>query len=146
MRGTKAFVVRESIPRRFQSDVVENPSVQFSLFFPLGQKDLISKESSQPTQDGSINCKIEAVAPYCGLMLAGRSSRDLVNMKPMTQVFMLPQPLLPNYNMRVAGFVFTLKLQLTYLTNTKQVQAGDLLVLPFDGGCDDIILDAAPKK
>ena len=37
--------------------------------------------------------------------------------------------------MNLAGFYFNLTVELPVLTNTVVVERGDLLVLPFDGGC-----------
>ena len=59
----------------------------------------------------------------------------MVNMIPYTDEHTLPHPVGKIYNV---GFTFGLKVTHTFVTNSKELHAGDLLVLPYDGGTAQI--------
>ena len=75
------------------------------------------------------------VAPFWAVILTDRDNQQLVNMRPYQDEYTMIAPVAKCYNM---NFMAGMKIHLTFLTNMRDIQAGELLVLPFDGGCPEV--------
>ena len=82
------------------------------------------------------------ISPFWAVMLAGRSDDDMVNMVPCLEEYKFPAPNGKEHgDVKCAEF---LKLNIPFLTNTRQLKSGELLVLPFDGGLQQIVCETYP--
>ena len=83
------------------------------------------------------------ISPYWAVMLTDRDNADKVNMHPYVDRHTFPTP-----NASVADLVSHVKLtvQLPFLGNQRDLVAGELLVLPFDAGCPEIMSVPPPLK
>ena len=79
--------------------------------------------------------RVGCVAPFWVVMLTDRDNQQLVNMHPYQDEYRAPHPVANCFNFK---FSAAIKITLPFLTNNNDLQVGDLLVLPFDGGCDEI--------
>ena len=114
--------------------------IDYTSFSPLCWEDLV-------VSDGP--CKpysSKPVAPFWGVLLSGRRRSDdapAVNMTARSQHIKMAAP--QNYDeitktVTPTGYCLSLKIDATYLVNTKDLEENDLLVLPYDGGADTIVL------
>ena len=101
---------------------------QFFVYSPLGRKGL-----AKPDVSGTITWS--HVAPYWAVMLTDRDASELVNMHSHVDDFRLPHPVAKIYPM---NFPVNMSVRMPFLTNDLAVKAGALLVLPFDGGLEEI--------
>ena len=75
-------------------------------------------------------------------MMAGRDTKDMVNMRPCLEDYKIsnPQP-------QAHGewrWPSTMNASYPFLTNSRDLASGDLLVLPFDGGVREIFCESFP--
>ena len=105
-------------------------------FSPLSYQDLVERDSPIAPYRG------KPVAPFWGVPLASRKSKSLVNMTACSQHIKVQEPKFQDEgsSSRLPGWLLSLKLVAPYLTNTVDIEEGGLLVLPFDGGADSIVL------
>ena len=75
-------------------------------------------------------------------MLTDRDNQQLVKMHPYTDEYNVPRPEAKRFNFKSSC---SIEVTLPFLKNNKGLQAGDLLVLPFDGGCTEIS-SASPSQ
>ena len=75
------------------------------------------------------------VSPFWAVMLTDRNNAKLVNMHPYVEEYKLPSPVADVFPMK---FHVNIKITLPFLTNKESLVPGELLVLPFDGGCNQI--------
>ena len=86
----------------------------------------------------------EHIPPFWAVMLAGRDTLHMINMIAYVEEYQWQAPLCKLYGLVQTGH--TLKLKLPFLTNTRDLDVGELLVLPFDGGIDSIWVDRFPPN
>ena len=68
-------------------------------------------------------------------MLTDRDNQQLMNMHPYVEDFRLDHPTGEHFNMTSR---VKMKIRLPFLTNKTALVPGELLVLPFKGGCNEI--------
>ena len=127
MKGVKFSVISRSRGHASQRDAHQQ---NFLMFSPCGGKELVT--SSGGASDSS---RVGYIAPFWALLMTDRDKDDLVNTLPCTDENTLPHPVGKHYNV---GFACGLKVIHTFVTNSKELHAGDLLVLPYDGGTAQI--------
>ena len=74
--------------------------------------------------------------PFWALMLAGRDECDLVNMKTHMEEYTCFNPKAKHHG--EISFGSTTNLVMPFVCNDCDLAAGDLLVLPFNGGLPEI--------
>ena len=85
---------------------------------------------------------VEAMPAFWAVLLAGRDTAGMVNMILYMEDYKISHPVTKihgEWRMFQGNF-----LCLPFLTNTTELQQGDLLVLPFDGGMPQICCEAFP--
>lgn len=80
--------------------------------------------------------------PFWAVMLAGRDTSAKVNMSPYMEEYTTQPPRASDHGQIMHGAC--LKLQIPFLANTRDLEPGELLVLPFDGGLPQLICEAFP--
>ena len=75
-------------------------------------------------------------------MLAGRDTVDMVNMIPHMEEYKFMHPVAKHHGEVKSGSTLTVKLP--FLTNKADLAAGDLLVVPYDGGLREFCTDTLP--
>ena len=68
-------------------------------------------------------------------MLTDRDNQQLVDMIPYADEYAIPHPVAKCFTMT---FSAAMKITMLSLTSNKNLQVGDILVLPFEGGCDEM--------
>ena len=131
MRGVKACVTASL--RRPQSN---SPPLKLELlvFSPFGGKGLVTQSAA-----AGGNSLVGYVAPFWAVLLTDRDNQELVNMIPYTVDFRLPHPESRSFGVR---YTCVLDATMHFLTNKSDLNPGDLLVLPFDGGCTSIFSES----
>ena len=81
-------------------------------------------------------------SPFWAVMLAGRDTKNMVNMIPHNEEYKLPHPI-PK-KMGEVRHQSTVTLTMPFLTNKIELKDGDLLVLPFDGDIAEIFCESFP--
>ena len=114
------------------------PEQNFLMFSSSGGRGLVtqSEGSAGPSSVGY-------VAPFWAVMLTDRDNQHMVNMIPYTDEITVPRLVSKSYRL---NFMSSMKANCTFLSNAKDLAAGDLLVLPYDGGCDEVFLDSPPQS
>ena len=82
--------------------------------------------------DGTV--AVGYICPFWAVMLSGREDANLVNMQPYCGEYTKPCPIgkiWPLFNDKIS-------MTLPFLTNSRALIAGELLVLPYDGGSTQI--------
>ena len=69
------------------------------------------------------------------VMLTDPDNQQLVNMHPYVEEFKLNHPVATCFPMK---FKVTMSVKMPFLTNKSALTCGELLVLPYDGGADEI--------
>ena len=77
--------------------------------------------------------KVDHIPPFWAVKMADRDLKNMVNM----------QSIIEEYDFQYPGGKMTLKLP--FLTNSKELAEGELLVLPYDGGIPEIICESFPQ-
>ena len=90
--------------------------------------------------DDTVGCK--HIPQFWLGMLAGRDDTDMVNLTPCMEEFTVPQPVARRHGKVALGS--TLVIDLPFLTNSRTLEPGELLVLPFDGGLSAMCIDKFP--
>ena len=83
------------------------------------------------------------ISPFWGILLGGRTDIGRVNMSAHSQHMKVP-----DFNFtdeagmktKAAQLSLSLSLVVPYIVNSTDLNAGDLLVLPFDGGSKDMVV------
>ena len=68
-------------------------------------------------------------------MLTGRDNGNLVNMHPYVEHYKMPSPVGTTFPL---AFNVNMVVTLPFLSNRTALGPGELLMLPFDGGCAEI--------
>ena len=74
------------------------------------------------------------MAPFWAVMLTGRNDGQ-ANMYPFSEHYKLPCPTASTFPI---AFNVNLVVTVTFLANRTAISKGDLLMLPYDGGCAEI--------
>ena len=84
------------------------------------------------------------IEPFWGILLGGRTDIGKVNMSAHSQHMKAPDPSFTceaGTKARAATQLsVSLSLVVPYFVNSKDLKAGDLLVLPFNGGSSAIVI------
>ena len=83
------------------------------------------------------------IEPFWGVLLGGRADSGKGNMSAHSQHMKFPDlnfTCESGMKNKAAQLSLTLSLVVPYIVNSKDLKAGDLLVLPFDGGSKDIVV------
>ena len=80
------------------------------------------------------------IDPFWTVLLSDRNTSGLVNMSPYLEEWKLGTPTPTMYVH--SQFGLSLTVQLPFYTNMRDIQEGELLVLPFDGGLPEICCGA----
>ena len=91
--------------------------------------------------DDKVTCT-RNYSPLWAVMLVGRDTKNLVNMVPYMEDYTLPQATAKHYG--TLGPASRITLQMPFLTNKRDLVAGDLLALPFDGGHASVCCEGFP--
>ena len=83
------------------------------------------------------------IAPFWAVMLAGRDSSNVANMRPHIEEYTLAQPVAKHYGKVPSQAKHHVTLPM--LSNTRDLAPGELLVLPFDGGMDELYCEGFPE-
>ena len=126
-----SHVYRSAAPRATNNRRDEN----FLFFSPLGLRGLVTHDVTTGTSD------VGYIAPFWAVMMTDRDNQDLVNMQPFQDQFQMMAPVVKMYEM---PFNTGMKIDLTFLTNSRDIAVGELLVLPFDGGSRDVFSRPPP--
>ena len=128
----KAVAVNVYANRRtFEGSEVVSP---FLLYTAFHEKGLVGNVSGTKTVRGYI-------PPYWAVMLTDRDNASMVNMHPYIDKYKFPNPIA-----EVSEITCHVKLKvvLPFLVNNRDLVPGELLVLPFDGGCPEIMSTPPP--
>jgi len=108
----------------------------FLLYTAFHEKSLVCNISGTKTVRSYIS-------PYWAVMLTDRDNADMVNMHPYIDKYKFPTP-----TAEVAEIAchVKLKVQLPFLVNQRDLLPGELLVLPYDGGCPEIMSTPPPLQ
>ena len=100
----------------------------------------ISPKLAKKNLDDKI--EVQHLPPFWALMLAKKSEQ--VNMKPYMETYRYNPPV-PKYHgdAKQGG---TMSLQVPFFTNTRDLKVGDLLIVPYDGGLQEIHADEFPGQ
>ena len=123
----KCVQLRAAVARKTRD--TEAPYRQdFFLYNPFSEKGLVETSAS-----GSKECGY--VAPFWAVMLTGRDQGHAVNMHPYIENYKLPSPIANTFPL---VFNVNLVVTLPFLSNRTALRPGELLMLPYDGGCVEI--------
>ena len=78
---------------------------------------------------------VGSVSPFWAVLLTDRDNQDLVNMMPHQEAYKLLHLVATLSSLKHPA---NMKVSVPFLTNSVDLVPGQLLVLPFDGGCDYI--------
>jgi len=93
------------------------------------------------SSDGKVTCA-RNFPPFWAVMLVGRDTKNMVNMVPYMEEYTLPPVTAKAYGTVTPAAKITL--QMPFLTNKRDLDPGELLALPFDGGHASIICEDFP--
>ena len=86
--------------------------------------------------------EVHALPPFWAVMLAGRDTAHMVNMMPCMEEYYIRSPNPKHYG---GWTLFSgMSASMPFLCNTKALEPGDLLVLPFDGGMAEMCCEGFP--
>ena len=92
--------------------------------------------------DDKVSCT-RHFSPFWAVMLAGRDTAKMVNMVPYMEEYTIPQAVAKTHGIVMLGSKITV--QLPFLSNKRDLVAGELLALPFDGGHSAICCEEFPS-
>ena len=81
-------------------------------------------------------------SPFWAVMLVGRDTTQMVNMAPYMEEYVIPHAVAKNYGVLTLGS--RLSVDMPFLTNTRDLNAGELLALPYDAGHKSIFCTKIP--
>ena len=82
-------------------------------------------------------------SPFWAVMLVGRDTKEMVNMAPYMEEYVIPHAVAKNHGALTLGS--KLSVELPFLSNKRDLAVGDLLALPFDGGLSSICCEKCPS-
>ena len=86
--------------------------------------------------------RVAPMPAFWAVMLGGRDSASMVNMLPCQEKYSLPNPVAANWgSSRLIDGMFV---KLTFFSNSRDIEPGELLALPFDGGSGEMICENFP--
>ena len=88
--------------------------------------------------------EVHGIPAFWAAMLAGRDTKAMVNMDVFMEEYHIPSPVMKTSTAFALVEQFWVKLP--FFTNSRELQAGELLVLPFDGGLADVICENFPPS
>ena len=100
----------------------------FLFYSPLGEKGLVTINAEGTAHVGS-------VSPFWAGLLTDRENQDLVNMMPHQEAYKLLHPVATLFTLK---YPVNMKVSVPFLAHSVDLVPGQLLVLPFDGGCANI--------
>ena len=101
-----------------------------------------SAMSHKPSSVTDEKLELQHVSPFWAVMLAGRDQSHMVNMIPYMEEYRVVHPTPKHHGEVKPGW--TMSVKLPFLTNSKELAEGDLLVVPFDGGMGELCCEAFP--
>ena len=81
--------------------------------------------------DDQVSCT-RHFSPFWAVMLVGRDAGPMVNMAPYMEEYAIPHAVAKHHGVLTPGS--WLSVDMPFLSNTRDLEAGELLALPFDGG------------
>ena len=85
---------------------------------------------------------VHAVPAFWAVMLAGRDNSNLANIGPFWETYYVNNPVTVHWGQW--HITQGLHAKFPFLSNTKEIERGQLLVLPFDGGCAEMFCERFP--
>ena len=86
--------------------------------------------------------QVKPMPAFWAVMLTGRDTQSMVNMRPHHETYNLSNPATQDYGgARIMDRMFV---KLPFLTAARDIEPGELLVLPFDGGMGEIMCENFP--
>ena len=79
------------------------------------------------------------LSPFWTVMLVGRDASQMVNMAPYMEEYSIPHAVAKHNGVLTPGS--WLSAEIPFLSNTRDLVAGELLALPFDGGHKSIFCE-----
>ena len=110
----------------------------FMWYSPLSSK--LKTETADTTTETKESHK--NVAPFWAVMFCTGDTTGMINMKPLMEEYRLNNATPLHHGQMV--ITQKLKYSLPLMTNTIDLNEGDLLVMPFDGGLPEIVCDCFP--
>ena len=107
-------------------------------YSPLSSK--LKTETADTTTENKESYK--NVAPFWAVMFCTGDTTGMVNMKPLMEEYRLNNATPLHHGQMV--ITQKLKYSLPLMTNTIDLNEGDLLVMPFDGGLPEIVCERFP--
>ena len=101
--------------------------------------------SSMPSKWTTRHEQVELthISPFWAVMLADRDTSGMVNMNPNIETYQVQHAVAKDFG--DVKMNSTVTVRMPFLTNMHDLNAGDLLVLPFDGGHTDICCKSFDK-
>jgi hypothetical protein len=81
-------------------------------------------------------------SPFWAVMLVGRDTTDMVNMAPYMEEYAIPHATARQWGVLKVGS--RVSVSIPFLSNTRDLNAGELLALPYDGGLTSIFCEKIP--
>ena len=81
-------------------------------------------------------------SPFWAVMLVGRDTTDMVNMAPYMEEYAIPHATARQWGVLKVGS--RVSVSIPFLSNTRDLNAGELLALPYDGGLKSIFCAKIP--
>ena len=81
-------------------------------------------------------------SPFWAVMLVGRDSTHMVNMAPYMEEYSIPHAVAKQWGVMKVGS--RVSVSIPFLSNTRDLNAGELLALPYDGGHKSIFCAKIP--
>ena len=101
-----------------------------------------TKTEPLATKNSDDVLEMRHVSPFWAVMLAGRDHDHMVNMRAFLDEYKFNHPSGRTYgNLRSGSLV---KVTLPFLTNTRLLAVGELLVLPFNACLNEIFCESYP--
>ena len=82
------------------------------------------------------------VAAFWAVMFCTGDTTEMVNMMPLMEEYRYNNAVPIHYG--PMGFQQKLQFRLPFMTNKEDLNVGDLLVMPFDGGLPEIVCERFP--
>ena len=93
--------------------------------------------------DSDDNVRVAPMPAYWAVMLTGRDTSSMVNMLPFEEKYCIANPSGHSWGL---GTIFDRTfVKFPFLSNSRDIQPGELLVLPYDAGSKDMICENFPS-
>ena len=86
--------------------------------------------------------RVVPMPAYWAVMLAGRDTSHMVNMLPFEERYCMPHPIPTSFGQ--ATLFDRTFVRFPFLSNSRNIEPGELLVLPYDGGSKEMICENFP--